>query len=125
MGLRLSVDSSMGLNADDDLYQPGARRDQTESSRLWRLRSIKQIQFHLDRTKWPKAFSMNRAGPKRLDRCQMLRRRIPLMFCKTIARMDLVEFSHQTIACHLGQHAGGGARITFCIAIDQRSLVVG
>ena len=59
-----------------------------------------EIQFHLDRTKWPEAFSMNRAGPKRLDRCQMLRRRIPLMRRKPIPRMHRIQLAHDPVARH-------------------------
>src|SRR5207248_8608924 len=44
---------------------------------------------------------------------------ITLMLGKTVARVNLIELPHDSIACHLGEDACGGNRVAFAITLDK------
>src|SRR5581483_8504784 len=71
---------------------------------------------------WSKASPMQRTSAKALQCVEVVRRRISLVITKAIARILGVEGSHQAVAVHLGDDAGGADGDALGVALDDRLL---
>ena len=68
------------------------------------------------------ALTVQRRGAKAIERVQMFRRAVALVARQSVAGINRVEFHHQPVAKHLGQHTRRGDRLTSRVALDYGLL---
>ena len=68
---------------------------------------------------------MNWAWPQHIDCRHVLSRGVAFVVGEAVARVLLIQIPHHSISGHFSEHAGGGNRVAFAIALDQSRLGVG
>jgi len=85
-----------------------------------RERKIEQLR--LAQTKGGETAPMNWTGPVRRQGREMSRGAVSFVFGKSVLRPLQVVIDHQSVPRYLGDHAGGGNRVTTGVAFDQGSV---